>query len=213
MRTQTHANTRTQTQAHKHTNTLWHDQCNWAQYNTSISDSRIIQVLTKSEYCFQGLKQVTEDKLRRQQTHNGDKAPDVSDTISHRVSEYAENSKLTSIALLRVRGLALHRVRGVTRHGIRTVQSVRNTQIQIRIDPNARTPHTEIRTALRTRNNQHNTLREVSRDEEMTQCFSNWANKRTALEPVLRKPQDMRLHFSICAQRNPTDVNQDEFCT
>ena len=49
--------------------------------------------------------------------------------------------------------LALHRVSGGTKHELRTA-------------PSARTTQSEIRTALCTRNIQHNTMREVSLDDE-----------------------------------------------
>ena len=150
----------------------------------------ILQVLTKSEYGFQSLEQVTEEKLRRHQTLDGDKSPDVSDTISHCFPEYADNSKSTSFALHRVRRVShftecaesrtsqsARSNQSRTSHGskcaekqeLRTVQSARKTQIPMRTAPSARTSQTEIRTAQRTRNNKHNTMREVTLESRSTQ--------------------------------------------
>ena len=82
-----------------------------AQYNTSISNDIVMKVLTKSECCFclisvarkvtppvnkrstfQSFGRVTGYRCHRQQTHDGDRSPDVSDTISNCLPEYAENS-------------------------------------------------------------------------------------------------------------------------
>ena len=73
---------------------------------------------------FQGLGQATEDSFHRQKTHDGDRSPDVSDTISHCFPEYAEisNQQVShfaecaeepnkGFALLRVRGFSSFRSR------------------------------------------------------------------------------------------------------
>ena len=90
-----------------------HEQCNWAQYNTSISNDNVMKVLTKSEGCFclisvtrkvtrtppvnksstfQSFGRVTGDRFHKQHTRDGDRSPDVSDTTSHCFPEYAEIS-------------------------------------------------------------------------------------------------------------------------
>ena len=71
-------------------------------------------------------EQATEDSFpQTKKTHDGDRSPNVSDTISH---------------CFRVRGdfqstsLALRRVRGRTKQRIRTAQSARILELQIEID-------------------------------------------------------------------------------
>ena len=86
---------------------VWHDQHNWAQENTSISNDNVIKTLdqvgmlflsdlsrqecrtytTTSQQEFDVRDSPTghgqETCFRRQQTHDGDRSPDVSDTRSH----------------------------------------------------------------------------------------------------------------------------------
>ena len=82
------------------------------QYNTSVSNANVMKASTKSEcfFClisvarkatrtplvtrsstFQSFGRVTGDRFHRQQAHDGDRSPDVSDTIWHCSPEYAEN--------------------------------------------------------------------------------------------------------------------------
>ena len=127
-----------------------HDQCNWSPYNTSISNANEMKVLTNSEYyfclisvvrkvasttsvnrssTFQNLGQVTGDTFHRQQTHDGDRSPDVSDTGSHcfpghaiisnqQVSYFVEFGEESN------KGFALLQVRRRFRHGF-VLSSVR----------------------------------------------------------------------------------------
>ena len=151
---------------------MWHDQCNWAQYNTSLSNDNVLKVLTKSVYCFslisvarkvrsappvnksstfQSFGRVTGDRFHRQQTHAGDRSPDVSDTISQCIPEYAEisshrGSHFTECAEepndkspTSKSGRTKQRIRTArsaqeTRTRIRTARSARILELQIEID-------------------------------------------------------------------------------
>ena len=108
---------------------MWHDQCNWAQYNTSISDNNKISLLPLGKL------------FPESRTSHGRCVSQTTNTRWRQVTRCVAHG----IAVLsRVRGefqstsLALHRVRGGTNQRIHTVQSARKTHTRVRTAPSAR---------------------------------------------------------------------------
>ena len=125
-----------------------------------MSNDNEMKVLTKSKCCFcvisvarkvpstppvnrsstfQSLGQATGNTFHRQQTHDGDRSPDVSETISHCFPEYAEssNQEVSHFAACAEE----------PNNKSRTSQSARRNQRRIRTAQSARKTQTRFRTA------------------------------------------------------------------
>ena len=96
---------------------MWHDQCKWAQYNTSTSNDNVMKVLTKSECCFCLISVAKEFDVPEFRTGHGRQ---VSQTTSTRWRQVTICVGLEIALFSRTRGefnpprFALHRVRAET---------------------------------------------------------------------------------------------------
>ena len=125
---------------------MWHEQCNWAQYNTSISNDIVMKVWTKARKVtrtppvnksstFQSFGRVTGDRFHKQRS--------ISQTTYTRWRQVTRCVGHDIALLSRVRGdfkpprFALHRVHGGTKQRIRTARSAQETQTRIRTTQSA----------------------------------------------------------------------------
>ena len=170
---------------------LWHDHCNRARYNTSISNDSEINVLTKSEYCFcliSVARKVTstppqEFDVPESRTCHGRYVSQTTNTRWKQVTRCVGHG----IALLsRVRGdfqptsLALRRVRGGTKQRL----SARKTQTRIRTAQSARILELQI---------ERDFLEFLAEFTRRARCE---VTKRTTPEGEVRMECDKTEHFS-----------------